>query len=101
MPSKGGNLNFGKAIPIKWQLRDAQGSLVADNLATLKLMRAISNSACTGAPVAGAQTFVLYNPTNGATGGSIFLYDTSNNQYIFNWDTSSAARGSFNLVVDL
>jgi hypothetical protein len=44
---------------------------------------------------------VLYIPTNGATGGSTFRYDSSNNQYIFNWDTSSASRGCFNLVVDL
>jgi hypothetical protein len=100
MPSQGGSFNFGKAVPIKWQLRDAQGAFVANNLTSLKLMRAISNSACTGAPAAGAQAVVLYIPTNGATGGSTFRYDASNNQYIFNWDTSSATRGCFNLVVD-
>ncbi len=92
---------LGNAIPIKWQLKDAAGAFIANDLTTLKEMWAlpISNALC--APAGGAAV-LLYSPTAGATGGSVFRYDTGNNQYIFNWDTSSmSTAGCYNLVTTL
>jgi hypothetical protein len=37
---------------------------------------------------------VLFSPQSGATGGTTFRYDVSNNQFIFNWDTSKANFGT-------
>jgi hypothetical protein len=45
---------------------------------------------------------LLYSPTYGATGGSTFRYDTSNNQFIFNWDTSSVpGAGCYEVLLTL
>jgi hypothetical protein len=45
---------------------------------------------------------VLYLPTSGAAGNSTFRF--SSNQFVFNWDTSSAdpyGKGCFTLSVQL
>jgi hypothetical protein len=100
-PTDSGTFNLGKAIPVKWQLTDANGSPQVD-LATLVNLQAISNPLCKGAPPPGATSILLYNPTSGATGGSTFRIDASGSQYIFNWDTSSVpATGCYNLVAQL
>ena len=98
-PSDSGATNLGSAVPIKWQLRDGNGNYVS-SLSSLNSMQAIFNSACAGAPT--GQVYVLYAPTLGATGNSTFRYDTSNNQFIFNWDTSVVSpSGCYTIVVQL
>jgi hypothetical protein len=100
-PSYSGSFKLGKAIPIKWQLKDASGNYVS-SLGTAQLLQAVKNVGCPGVP--GAQGIVLYLPTSGATGNSTFRYDTTNNQFIFNWDTSSTAglgTGCYTLVLQL
>jgi len=95
-PSISGTFNAGKAIPIKWKLFSAGDAMVTD-LGALKLMVATKNAACRG-PASGT-TFVLYNPTAGAAGGSTFR--SSSSGYIFNWDTASVSKGCWNLIVTL
>jgi hypothetical protein len=89
-PSFSGSANYGSAIPVKWKLQDSAGSFLSD-LSTTQLLQAVAytGGACSGQ--ATGQAYVLYNPTSGATGGSTFRYDTGNNQFIFNWDTSYVA----------
>lgn len=85
-PTFSGDFTLGKAIPIKWQLKNAAGAFISD-LSTLSLLEAAFNPDCAG--VAEGTRLTLYNPTNGATGNSTYRYSTKDNQFIFNWDTSS------------
>lgn len=100
-----GAFNFGKVVPVKWQLADVNGALISSTK-SLSLMIAYF----TGAPPAGGvcpiatsgSSILLYSPTAGAAGNSTFRY--SSGQFIFNWDTSSAdpyGRGCFTLSVQL
>ncbi len=99
-PSDSGTANFGNAVPLKWQLRDGAGAFIRNNLATLYTLYAIRNTDC--ADGAEGPSFLLYNPTVGATGGSVFRYDAGNNQYIFNWDTNFVEeKGCYNVVATL
>ncbi|MBZ5540581.1 MAG: Ig-like domain repeat protein [Acidobacteriia bacterium] len=98
-PTYSGTANLGSAVPIKWQLRDGNGNYVS-SLSSLNSMQAIFNTACAGVPT--GQIYVLYAPTLGATGNSTFRYDTTNNQFIFNWDTSNVTpAGCYTIVVQL
>jgi hypothetical protein len=85
---------------LKWELDDANRTPVVD-LSSLFLLQAIRNPACTGPPPAGAATLLLYSPTSGAAGNSTFRVSSSGTQYIFNWDTTSAVAGCYNLVAQL
>ena len=104
--SYSGSANLGNAVPVKWQLTDASGAAFGV-LSSAKSLRAVFTGGLTGGtcPVSSTgQSFVLYSPTIGATGGSTFRYDSSGNVFIFNWDTSfvqSGGVGCYTLVLDL
>jgi hypothetical protein len=86
-PSYSGTSNYGSANPIKWQLRDALGNFITTTDSTTMLQAvAYAPGVCSGQ--ATGTPYLLYSPTIGATGGSTFRYDTNNNQFVFNWDTS-------------
>src|SRR5579864_3088865 len=99
-----GAFNLGKAVPVKWTLTDFNGTLIS-SLSTLTKMTAFFNSApvngtCTIVPA--GSSLVLYSPTSGATGNSTFRFST--NQFVFNWDTSSAdpfGKGCFTLLLQM
>ena len=101
-----GTTNRGSVVPLKWILTDFSGTPISD-LSSLTLLRAIPNAACTGAPSASetANAVTLYAPTSGAAGGSTFRFTgPPNNQFIFNWDTSTtinSAAGCFTVVMQL
>jgi hypothetical protein len=100
-PSFSGTANYGSATPIKWKLQDAAGNYLS-NTSTTQLLTAVAytGGACSGQAM--GQSFVLYEPTAGATGGSTFRYDTGNNQFIFNWDTSYVSGpGCYELELQL
>ena len=97
-PSYSGTQRLGSAVPVKWQLTDATGAFI-DRLSTTRRLTAVRNPGCSGPPPAGAAVVVLYSPTSGATGGSTFRY--ASDQFIFNWDTTSAAKGCYTLVLEL
>ena len=56
----------------------------------------INNPQSCPAPVA-----TLYSPTSGAKGNSTFRISSSNNQFIFNWDTKPFTAGCYVLELDL
>ena len=91
-PTNSGTGNFSKGLPIKWQLKDPLGNFVTSLTSTQTLKATYYGAAC-GSGQATGTTFTLYLPTTGATGGSTFRYDSSNNQYLFNWSTKSATTG--------
>src|SRR5260370_27470755 len=91
-PSDSGSFTIGTTIPITWQLQDAANAYIS-NPATLTSIVAIPNPACAG-QAAGAGT-TLYNAS---TGQAAFTYDSPNNRFVFNWNTTSAT-GCYNLVV--
>jgi hypothetical protein len=85
-PSVSPGSNYGSAVPLKFRLTDYNGATIAD-LAAISSILAVANATCSGMP-SGATT-LLYSPTTGATGGSTFRFDSGNQQFIFNWDTTS------------
>ena len=91
-PTNSGTGNFSKGLPIKWQLKDSLGNFVTSLTSTQTLKATYYGAAC-GSGQATGTTFTLYQPTTGATGGSTFRYDSSNNQYLFNWSTKSVTTG--------
>ena len=98
-PSFSANVNFGSAVPIKWQLQNSSGTPVSD-LASTQVVQAVAytGGACSG-PATGAAT-LLYSPTTGAKGGSTFRF--SNGQFIFNWDTAVVpGKGCYELELQL
>jgi hypothetical protein len=90
-PSNSGAQNFGSAVPLKFQLQNYSGTFFT-SLSTVAVIKAVFNGTTCSGPAAGP-TLLLYLPTSGATGGSTFRFDTTNNQFIFNWDTSSVNNG--------
>ena len=98
-PPKGSSL--GSAIPLTWQLKDANGVNIV-RLTTLIRLWSVFNgprtgSSCTVNPT--GPTVQHYNPATGATGGSD--YRLVSNGYKFNWDTSSVAstgRGCYTII---
>jgi len=98
-PTFSGTVNYGSATPIKWQLQDAAGNYLTD-LATTQSLKAVAytGGACSGQ--ATGQSYLLYEPTAGATGGSTFR--SSSQRFIFNWDTSSVGGpGCYELLLQL
>ena len=92
-PSDSGYFASGATIPVAWQLQDATNTYISDPT-TLTSIVAIPNPTCTGT-VTGSGT-TLYNST---TGQAAFSYDTPNNRFLFNWNTTGMTEGCYNLVV--
>jgi hypothetical protein len=98
-----GSSNLGHAVPIKWTLTDFNGNVIGD-LSSLSLLTTILTGAPSPAGTCSLSQigtpFVLYSPTTGAKGGSIFRF--SSPQFIFNWDTSvGVAAGCYTIVLQL
>ncbi len=96
-PTYSGTVNQGQAIPIKWQLKDQSGNYVT-NQSAASILTAEPNATCALAPGSAALSIPL-SPS--ATGSTVLRYDTTGNQYVFNWDTSYQAKGCYNIVLKL
>jgi hypothetical protein len=92
-PSDSGSFTIGTTIPITWQLQDAANTFIS-NPATLTSIVAIPNPACAGQAAEAGTT--LYNAS---TGQAAFTYDSPNNRFVFNWNTTTATAGCYNLVL--
>jgi hypothetical protein len=92
-PTSSGAFNIGKAIPIKWQLR--LGGTIVTALSSLRDLVAVPGNTLNNATCVanGAPTLFLLDPATGRpTGNSTYRFDTNNQQFIFNWDTSVASK---------
>ena len=83
---------LGSTIPVKFQLRDAQENFITDAVATISLQKLTS-----GEP--GGDVFD--DSSGAANTGSLFRYDTTSNQYIFNLSTKGATTGKWRIKITL
>ena len=112
--SNSGSFNIGKSVTAKWTLQDSSGNYIgnlnANKLYAVGPVNPLANGKCplpgqvpvflgsTGYPL---NVATLYSPSTGAKGGSTFRIATSNNQFIFNWDTTGFTAGCYVLELDL
>ena len=78
----------GSTIPAKFQLTDYNGAYVTNAVANLKYAQ------ITGGTIGSDAEAVS---TSAATTGSLFRYDMTGNQYIFNLATKGLAKGSYQI----
>jgi hypothetical protein len=102
-PTFSGPRNLGNAVPIKWELLDANGNPIGD-LTTLKLMQACPTTGATSVP--GSSTappcVLIFSPLIGGEGSTTFRFSAPT--FIINWDTGSLSglsRGFWTLELQL
>jgi lysophospholipase L1-like esterase len=83
---------LGSTVPVKFALTDSSASAIGSAVASLSVAK-VSNS------VEG--TFVEAVSTSNATTGSLFRYDATSQQYIFNLSTKSLTTGTYSLKISL
>jgi hypothetical protein len=82
-PPQVNSASTGSTIPIKWQLRDASGNVITD-VGTVKSVT-YQAADCTFTQPFGSTPIAL------PTGGTFLRYDTSTNQFVYNWSTPTTA----------
>jgi hypothetical protein len=78
-PPQVNSASAGSTIPIKWQLRDVNGNFITDT----KTVQSVTDQT---ADCAFTQPFGS-TPIALPTGGTFLRYDTSTNQFVYNWNT--------------
>lgn len=89
-PSDSGTFTYGKAVPVKYQLK-LDGAFITSTTA-LKDLVAVPGTGTSCTPTTAVPTLDLLTDDGRPTGNSTYRYDTNNNQFIFNWDTSAANK---------
>jgi hypothetical protein len=96
---------LGSAVPVSWQLKNPQGSLVV-SLSTMLRMESVFNGSAVPpggcVPSANGTKATLFNLPEGATGGSSFRLVSQG--YQFNWDTTTAkatGKGCYTVLIYL
>jgi hypothetical protein len=85
--------NAGRTYPIKWQLTDANGSYVTDAVNGTTI--SVAKVACTN--LSGDATDTIDYAS--ATGGTSLRYDSTANQYVYNWATPSTTNTCYRMTV--
>jgi hypothetical protein len=83
---------LGSTIPVKFQLKDANGNFVTNAVAKIYLAKISSG-------ITGTETEAT--STSAATVGNLFRYDSTSNQYIFNLGTKSLSTGTWQIRIEL
>ena len=73
-----GSVNQGSAVPLKWEILDANGNPISD-LSTLQPMQACPTTGRTVPPASSSvpPCVLLYSPTIGAKGNSTFRFSSA------------------------
>jgi hypothetical protein len=79
------SVKAGSVVPMKWQLLDAAGLYIADIASLTGTTQ--SAIACDAAPVDAIEQTV-------SPGGTVFRYDSTANQFIYNWQTAATWVGT-------
>jgi large repetitive protein len=81
----------GRTFPIKWQLKDANGNFISDLGVVLSLQyrKTADDSSAPQDQIP---------DTSGASG---LRYDSTSNQFIFNWQTAKSFIGSYEFILKL
>ena len=83
---------LGSTVPVKFQLTDASGVSVTTAAANLYVSK-VSDG------VAGSEVEAI--STSSATSGSLFRYDSTSDQYVFNLGTKGLSSGTWQLRIAL
>jgi lysophospholipase L1-like esterase len=83
---------LGSTVPVKFSLADAAGAPIGSAVANLTIAK-VTNE------IDG--TYVEATSTSAATSGTLFRYDPSAQQYIFNLGTKELSKGTWTLKVTL
>ena len=85
--------NAGRTYPIKWQLKDGSGNYITTAVASTTIN--VAKVACTN--LAGDPADAIDYAAD--TGGTTLRYDSTANQYIYNWATPSTKSTCYRLTV--
>jgi hypothetical protein len=84
--------NAGRTYPIKWQLNDANGAYITT--AVPGTIISVSHVMC---PNGSAVTDLIDYAAD--TGGTTLRYDSTANQYVYNWASPSAKNSCYQMTV--
>jgi hypothetical protein len=84
---------LGSTIPIKWRLATASGGYIT-SLSAVTSLKVALDSNCDGTPDG-----TPFTPD--AAGGTALRYDTTENQYIFNWKTTGLSAKCYEILLTL
>jgi WD40 repeat protein len=87
-----GEFKLGSTVPIKWQLRDADGTYIS-RFNSVKSLQVAYDGSCSA-----DDGNALDLGSSGTTG---LRYDDSGNQFIFNWQTKGLAAGCYSIFLTL
>jgi microsomal dipeptidase-like Zn-dependent dipeptidase len=81
------NAKAGRTIPVKYRLSDANGTLLSD-LGTFVTLQSAPYPCDAGAPS------IIVGETAETAGSTVLRYDAASQQFVYNWQTSSAWAGT-------
>lgn len=85
----------GRTIPVKFQLAAPDGSFVTDAIANIQVFRVLDT------PTGTVDMSVETLPSGSSNIGSLFRFDSSSNQYIYNLSTKGYSSGTYLLRTTL